>query len=209
MPLYGISGVTTGMSQLAGQLGGSGNDFKQADYIDKWIAEGKMSDSLRGGVCQGLSAMYIASRADWSVFKNIVQTPGGVAHVRGFMNLQRHGIDIGSLKGRDGVTKYFTELVAIFGLKATGSYVRGKSVNAQRMALYNANKEGYVYVNFYASSGGHSIALAQKGGKFMIYDPNFGEGTFTSSSNFVGCVKHIFQAAYATFDQDYWAMRYR
>ena len=35
------------------------------------------------GVCSALSAMYLGSRGDWSVFKNIISSSGGLAQVRG------------------------------------------------------------------------------------------------------------------------------
>ena len=80
------------------RLGGGGHAFGQKDYIsaNKWDAArpedcgGALQGGrgLKGGVCLVLSALYLASKGDWSVFRNAMVSPGGLAHVRGLMNIQ-------------------------------------------------------------------------------------------------------------------------
>lgn len=93
--------------QSAINVGGSGKEFEQTVYINAtgWGAENpadrrgglQSGKGLRGGVCMGLSIMYIAARADWSVFKNAIVTPGGLAHVRGLMNFHNESDRVGSI----------------------------------------------------------------------------------------------------------------
>lgn len=207
MPLHGF-GVATELENFAKRFGGTASEFDQGDYIEKWIQAGKMSPQLEGGVCQGLSAMWIASRADWAVFKNIIQTPGGVSHVRGFMNLQHAAVSVGSLKDREAVTTYLIEQVRIFGVAYTNERDQGTKMDTAKVAAFAAKKSGFTYLNFYGDEGGHSVAFHNGASVVSFFDPNYGVAVFPGRSGFASFVRAFFPAAYADLDTDWWTLRF-
>ena len=114
MPLYGV-GVSTSLNSFAKGFGGTASEFSQSDYIDKWIQAGKMSDQLKGGVCQGLSAMWMASRRTGHIQKYHPDSRGRspCAWVYESPALRYPSRRLNS---RQAVTDYLIEQVRIFGI---------------------------------------------------------------------------------------------
>lgn len=189
--------------EIGAKYGASSAPWDQSDYIND-----NMPPHLKNGVCQSLVAMWMASRADWSVFTNIVKTPGGKAHVRGFMNLQKEGIRVNSLKGRGGVTDYFQLQAEIFGIKYTGNEWKGSPVDAWKISTAVKSAPAYYYLNFYANTGGHSVGFVHLADQMAFFDPNCGVVSFPQGTGLTRFLDEFLQAVYRTYTENYFVQRY-
>ena len=194
---------TEKFEELATKWGAASTQWDQSEYITE-----NMPPHLKNGVCQSLVAMWMASRADWSVFRNTVKTPGGKAHVRGFMNLQKEGIRVDSLKGRQGVTDYFQLQAEIFGIKYAGDETKGKPVDAWKICTAVKTAPGYYYLNFYADTGGHSVGFIHGHTTMSFFDPNCGVASFAGGTGLTRFLDEFLQAVYSTYKQDFFVQRY-
>lgn len=189
--------------ELAANYGASSSGWDQSDYIS-----GNMPPHLKNGVCQSLVAMWMASRCDWSVFTNIVKSPGGKAHVRGFMNLQKEGIRVDSLKGRSGVTDYFQLQAEIFGIKYTGREWKGNPVDAWNICVAVKSAPSYYYLNFYSNTGGHSVGFVHSQATMSFFDPNCGVATFPGGTGLTRFLDSFLRSVYATYTEHYFVQQY-
>ena len=194
---------TDKFAELASNWGATSSTWDQSEYIDE-----NMPPHLKNGVCQSLVCMWMASRADWSVFTNIVKTPGGKAHVRGFMNLQKEGIRVDSLKGRQGVTDYFKLQAEVFGIKYANYETTGNPVDAWKIATGVKSANGYYYLNFYANTGGHSVGFVTKDELIAFFDPNCGVAAFAGGTGLTRFLDQFLQAVYSTYKQHFFVQRY-
>lgn len=190
--------------QSAVNIGGSCQDFVQSQYITQ-----KMPPHLKGGVCLGLSAMYMASNADWSIFKNIIATPGGMAHVRGFMNLQSEGLRVGSIAQ---VSEYNKEVLKLFKVRFTGEETSGATRNVNAM-MGACQYVGLYRIGYYGPPGGHAIALHRATGANgrsvnKVFDPNYGEATIPTTMQLERFMGWFFNALYGALNADWYIQRY-
>ena len=178
--------------------------WDQSDYISA-----HMPPALRNGVCQSLVAMWMASRANWSVFTNVVKSPGGKAHVRGFMNLQHEGIRIQSINGRQGVTNYFQFQADIFGIGFTGQEWKDRPVDAYDICTAVKSAPGYYYLNFYSHTGGHSVGFVYRADTEMtFFDPNCGTATFAGGIGLTRFLDAVLRTIYSSFNEEWYVHRY-
>ena len=190
--------------ELATKRGATSSPWDQSEYIAD-----NMPQSLKNGVCQALVAMWMASRGDWSVFKNIVKTPGGKAHVRVFMNLQHEGIRVDSLKDRGDVTSYFRLQAEIFGIKYTGKQRKGNPVDAWKIAPMVKSAPAYYYLNFYGNTGGHSVGFVKSSSAVTFYDPNCGVAFFPAGTGLTHFLQDFLQAVYSTLNTDFFVEQFQ
>jgi hypothetical protein len=190
--------------ELAKKWGASTAPWDQSEYISA-----NMPNNLKNGVCQALVVMWMASKADWSVFTNIIKTPGGKAHVRGFMNLQHEGIRVDSLQGRKGVTEYFALQAEIFGVKYTKKQWKGNPVDAYKIsAAVKSARNFYYYLNFYANTGGHSVGFVHLNDEIAFYDPNCGVASFPNGTGSTRFLDAFLKAVYSTYVEDFFVQQY-
>lgn len=190
--------------QSAVNLGGSCSDFEQAIYIHHtgWGAvnpserRGALVSGagLRGGVCMGLSSLWIACRGDWRVFKNTYATPGGMAIVRGFMNLHSETARVGTAGTVTKDSQLYQLLLQAIGVRYAG---------AQRSATNNMVSEGVggfvpgedgLYLLDFWGAAGHAIAFKNVSRSFLIFDPNYGAASLPNVNAFRAFVNWFFAA---------------
>ncbi|GAA5182376.1 hypothetical protein GCM10025771_31520 [Niveibacterium umoris] len=180
-------------AQSATNLGGSCSEFEQTVYINatgwndpdpkKRGGAFQAGKGLGDGVCSALSAMYLGSRADWSVFKNAIVSPGGLAHIRGLQNLNIHAGNIGSFNF-DNISQVYQDVMRLFGVSFSGQQRTAQNSEAAEGAIGMVRQDGLYYFSFWGPFGGHTVALAKKGDAYKAFDPNFGDATLPDAAAF-------------------------
>lgn len=163
-----------------------------------------MGKGLGEGCCSALSAMYVGSRADWSVFKNIIQTPGGKAHVRGLQNLNITSGKLGSFNFKN-LFEVYRNVMSLFGARFSGHQRFGETGDADAGLIGFARVDGLFYFTFWGEWGGHTIAAAKQGDTFKLFDPNCGEATIPGASNFARFVTWWLKGYYGEINR--WAIQ--
>jgi hypothetical protein len=181
-------------------LGGACSDFKQKDYIsaNKWDAPNPMDrqgaiqkgSGLKCGVCLGLSAIYLASHGDWSVFLNTISSPGGLAHVRGFMNLQSVGVDAKKISYQDeSGPEFVRECLRTLGVQYSGQQRIGQNTDVTGGLLGMAVQDGRFLIGFKWSLGSHATAAILNGGRYKAFDPELGAADLPDGTAFASFVQ--------------------
>jgi hypothetical protein len=186
--------------------GGTGTEFEQTVYINAagWGAadpkqrRGAMvaGTGHRGGVCMGLSFVYLASRGSWSVFKNTIASPGGLAFVRGVMNLSKEADRVGGYQNNDHRAQMMLEMGRTLGLNPGWSRYRNNSHElGARILNHVLNTPGFYHFNFWGGGGGHAVGFIG-GSSYTMFDPNYGQATIGDAAQFRRFVEWVFPALY-------------
>lgn len=194
-------------TQSAQNVGGSGTDFEQSVYINAagWGASdpkqrrGAITSGSghKGGVCMAVSFIYLASRGSWSVFKNTLVTPGGLAFVRGMMNLSKEADRVGGYKSNDHRGNMMLEMGKTLGLKpAGGTWTNGSQILADTIMNSLVNQPGMYHFSFWGGGNAHSVAFMTAGGSFVMFDPNYGQAVVGDEANFRLFVNWAFPTLY-------------
>lgn len=177
-------------AQSATNIGGSCEEFVQTDFIaaQGW---GDKDPKKRGGaltagngfsdgVCLGLSILYVGCRADWSIFKQMIKSPGGLAHIRGMMNFQSVFREGGNQAM--GTIEKDHEIHAMM-LRTLGRVASGKkrsafnALGAEGIASFCSSHEGLHLICIGGGGQAHAIAALTQSNSLILFDPNFGAAT--------------------------------
>jgi hypothetical protein len=199
-------------TQYAEGLHGSGVDFEQTVYINSagWGAadpkqrRGAQTSGTghRGGVCMGVSLLYLACRGSWSVFKNTVITPGGLAFVRGVMNLSKEADRVGGYTSDDHRGQMMLEMGKTLGLTpARAVWKRGAQNLADNIMFSLRRETGLYHFNFWGGGNGHAVAFLALGGSYVMFDPNYGQAILGDEGYFSHFVQWVFPNLYPGMDQ--------
>jgi hypothetical protein len=187
--------MPSSFSASAVGLGGSCNEFTQKDYIsfNQWDApdpkdrQGAIQEGLglKGGVCFGLSVVYLASHGDWSVFRNTIASPGGLAHVRGLMNFQKVGTSTKQISYQDESGREFVrECMNTLGVQYSGQQRFADNGDLTGGVLGMTVEEGRFLIGFKWGLGSHATAATKSGNQYKAFDPNFGAADLPDGSAF-------------------------
>ena len=199
-------------TQSAVALRGSGTDFEQTVYINAagWGAadpkqrRGAQTSGTghKGGVCMGLSLVYLASRGSWSVFKNTLVSPGGLAFVRGVMNLSKEADRVGGYASDDHRGRMMLEMGKTLGLNpARAVWKRGAQDLAANIMFSLRRETGLYHFNFWGGGNGHAVAFSAQGDSFAMFDPNYGQAIIGDEGRFEFFLQWVFPNLYPGMDQ--------
>lgn len=199
-----MSNVFTQSAQI---VGGTGTDFEQSVYINAagWGAadpkqrRGAQTSGAghKGGVCMAVSFIYLASRGSWSVFKNTIVTPGGLAFVRGMMNLSKEADRVGGYTSDNHRGNMMMEMGKTLGLKpASGFWTNGAHVLSDTIMNALVSQPGMYHFSFWGGGGGHSVAFNTPGNSFVMFDPNYGQAIIGDQGNFQHFLNWAFPTLY-------------
>jgi YopT-type cysteine protease-like protein len=205
--------------QSATNIGGSCQEFDQSIYIHHtgWGAanpahrKGAVTsgEGLRGGVCMGLSALWLACRGDWSVFKNTYATSGGMAIVRGFMNLHKETARIGTAGTVEKDSQFYQLLLQAIGVKYTGA--QRHAMNAlvdQGVTGFVPSGDGLYLLDFWGANSGHAIGFKKTGDSYTVFDPNYGAAALPDAATFRQFVPWLFSSYYPDLNAGWIVQRY-
>ena len=133
------------------------------------------------GVCMGLSILWVGCRGDWSIFNQMLKSPGGLAHIRGMMNFQSVFREGGnqSMGTIEKDHEIHAMMLRTLGRVATGRK-RGafNALAAEGIASFCSQNEGLHLICFGGGGQAHAIAALCQGSSLVLFDPNYGAATF-------------------------------
>jgi hypothetical protein len=210
--------MPSAFNQSAVSLGGACTDFGQKIYIHHtgWGAsnpkhrQGASTSGagLAGGVCMGLSSLWMASRGDWSVFKNTSTSSGGMAIVRGFMNLHQETARVGTAGTVDKDSKLYQLLLEAIGVRFTGAQrTATNDMVSEGVTGFVPSSDGLYLLDFWGAQG-HAIALKKNGSSYTLFDPNYGAATLPDVTTFGQFAPWFFASYYPTLNAGWILQRY-
>jgi hypothetical protein len=147
-----------------------------------------LSPDVKEGVCGALSALWLAMRGfatraqqpPRQTFLDYIYTESAKRKVQGIQSKSNLApIELGVRDALAGRLLPFAGYVQGEGMKLAGATVTDARSVATDMVVNNI---GYFLMGFYGSGGGHMMAAAHflHEEKVILFDPNYGEFSFTS-----------------------------
>jgi hypothetical protein len=206
-------------NQAAVNCGGSCEEFDQTIYINAtgWGNPNIKSrggalvtgEGLKGGVCMALSSVYLSKKGNFVDFKTYLASPGGLAWIRGMMNLFSEGCRVGGVKSYAHMYTLFPDMLKTLGVSYTGQQRTAENpLVAEGVNGFTSSLDGLYFINFWGTSNGHAVAAIKTGESYRFFDPNFGNATLGDKAGFNRFVTWLFPTYYPDLNHHWIVQRF-